>query len=52
MKGARLNRVKKNTVPNGKDPFEIPGGINPISDLLRASVQWAPPLRNSMAGDS
>lgn len=51
VKGAKLNRVKKNIVPKGKDPFEIPGGIRPIWNLLWASVPWTPPLRNSMAGD-
>lgn len=44
-----MNRAKQNHVT--KYRFEIPGGIEPISDLLRASVQWVPPLRNQMAED-
>lgn len=41
----------KNTFPYGKDLFEISGGIEPISVLLRASVKWAPSLRHPTAGD-
>lgn len=51
VKGAKHNHVKKNTFPYGKDLYEISGGIEPISDLLRASDKWVPSLRNPMAGD-
>ena len=41
----------KNTFLCRKDPFEIPGGTEPISDLFRASAKWVPPLRNQNTGD-
>lgn len=41
----------KNTFLCRKDPFEIPGGIGPISDLFRASAKQMPPLRNQTTGD-
>lgn len=40
----------KNTFLCRKDPFEIPGGIGPISDLFRASAKQMPPLRNQTTG--
>lgn len=41
----------KNTFLCRKDPFEIPGDIEPISDLFRASARQVPPLRNQTTGD-
>lgn len=43
--------MRKNTFLCRKDPFEIPGGTEPISDLFKASAKQVPPLRNQTTGD-